>query len=305
MLTSILDVAPIVMMIGIGVLLRVTGLLGKEGRLALTRIAYYVTIPTAITLSIARADITPELLLLPLLGLVVPIILVGVIYLTTPRLAQEPRLRGAMMVCMVGLVVFGYPFAELFYGVDGMARLALYDVGNVLFIATLALWIAKRYGDSGEAAVGLQGLTNIFKSPFIYSAALGIAASLLHIEITGPIGRLLEQLAQANTPVAMMAVGSYLSLKAARPGRVAQVAAVRMLLGGALAWGLGLLVGLRGLNLVLATMAASLPVGTTPLIYAGNEGLDAEFAAAAISFTVILGAILVNVVPHMMAGLYL
>jgi len=300
-LSSLMDVAPIVMMIGIGVLLRATGLLDKQGRLVLTRIAYYVTIPTAIAVSIARAEITPQLLLLPALGFVVPVVLVALVYLTTGRLADEPELRGVMMVCMVGLVVFGYPFAQLFFGIEGMARLALYDVGNVLFIATVALWLAKRYGGSDEA-LGIRSLGNVFRSPFIYSAAVGIAASLLDIPLTGPIGSLLEQLAQANTPIAMMAVGSFLSIEAARPGRVAQVAAIRMALGGLVAFGLGWLMRLEPLNLLLATMAASLPVGTTPLIYAGNEGLDAEFAAAAISVTVVLGAVVVNVLPHWMAA---
>ena len=62
---------------------------------------------------------------------------------------------------------------------------------------------------------------------------------------------------------------------------------------------------MRGLDIVTSCAASALPCGTTALIYAGNEGLDAEFAASLISVTVILGAVLINILPHLLARAYL
>jgi len=63
--------------------------------------------------------------------------------------------------------------------------------------------------------------------------------------------------------------------------------------------------GMDGLDVVVACSAASLPAGTTALIYAGNEGLDTEFAASLISVTVIIGAALINILPHVLARIYM
>ena len=43
-LTGMLDAAPIVLLIALGALLRVTGLVTGEQRLVLTKLSYYVTI---------------------------------------------------------------------------------------------------------------------------------------------------------------------------------------------------------------------------------------------------------------------
>ena len=45
---ALLDVAPILMLIVLGVLLRVAGLIDRQSGLVLTRLAYYVTIPATI-----------------------------------------------------------------------------------------------------------------------------------------------------------------------------------------------------------------------------------------------------------------
>lgn len=316
-LEPLLDAIPLVMMIGIGVLLRVTGLVDEDSRLVLTRIGYYVTIPTAIATSIARAELTREMALLPLVGFVLPVVLVGVVYLATRHLAAQPEVRGVMLISMVGLVVFGYPFAQVFYGDGALAQVAMYDVGNVVFISTVALWLAQRYGKnglSGPSGVAPGGslpaqagkaLLAMFKSPFIWAALLGLVLAVFRVPLTGPLGGLLDRLAAANTPVVMMSVGTFLRPRAAQRGLLTRVVLIRMVLGGVLAWLIGLALGLRGLEMVIVTMAASLPVGTTPLVYAGNEGLDAELAASVISVTVVVGAVLVNVVPHLMAAIYL
>jgi len=62
---------------------------------------------------------------------------------------------------------------------------------------------------------------------------------------------------------------------------------------------------MRGLDLIAACTASALPTGTTILVYATNEGLDAELAASLISITVLLGAVVINVLPLILQGFYL
>lgn len=301
---SLADVAPLLMLIGIGVVLRITRIVDDDSRMVLTRVGYYVTIPVAILTSIAKAQLTPSMLFLPLIGLALPVTLSGVIYLCTPGLAQQRATRGTMLIAMVGLVVFGYPFAQIFYGDAGLARMAMYDVGNVLYISTAAWWLAQSYGKRGRQGT-LISLLAILKSPFIWAAFIGVAVAIFKLPLTGPIGNLLDRLAAANTPVVMIAVGTFLRPKLAQGRLVGLVVLVRMILGGVLGWLAALLLGLRGLDIVIVTLAATLPVGTTPLIYSSTEGLDPELAASIISTTVVIGAVIINILPHLLAGVYL
>ena len=314
-MSGVLDALPILLLIGLGVLLRLVGLIDTRSGLVLTRLAYYVTIPAAIFTGIGRSAFSPSLLFFPALGLALPAVLAAIIWLTTRRIADKPALRGVMMSGMVLLGVFGYPFLDLFFGGDGLARMALYDVGNSIYAGTAALWLAQRYG--AQARRGPQsdgappssrpssGLRKVLTSPVMLAAALGVLVSVYQLRLPAPAADLLNRLTAANTPLAMIAVGVFVRPRASHAGLMAQYMLVRLLLGGLLGWAAALAMGMGGLDIVVACTASTLPMGTTTLIYAGNEGLDPEFAASLISITVILGALLINVLPHVLAAAYL
>ncbi len=303
---ALLDVAPILMLIVLGVLLRVAGLIDRQSGLVLTRLAYYVTIPATIFTSIARSQLSTSMLFLPAIGFALPTFLAGLAYLLTRGIADRPELRGVMLVAMVVLGVFGYPFFQLFFGEEGLARMAMYDVGNSLYAGTLALWLAQRFGANHQAAgSGRLVWHKVMTSSVLWAAVLGVLATVLKVPVKGPVGDFLDRLAMANTPLAMIAVGVFVRPKAVYVSLMAQFVFLRMGLGALLGWLIALALGLRGLDVVTAGAASALPCGTTALIYAGNEGLDAEFAASLISVTVIIGAVLINVLPRLFAQVYL
>lgn len=300
-MNAVIDAAPILLLIGVGFLVRQTGLVDEKGALTLTRLAYHVTIPSAIAVSIARVDLVPELFLLPLIAAVLPAILAGVMYLTTRRLADQPQQRGVLLVAMVNLGVFAFPFMELFFGADGLARIALYDLGNAFYAGLLATYFATHFGHGSTR----PSPRRVLSSPLLLAALCGVVLSLLDVPLTGVLGSLLDRLAGANTPLAMMAVGMFLRPNRAQGGLVLQFIGIRMILGGLLGWALARLLGLEGLDLIVASVGSSLPAGTTSLVLAGAEGLDTGLAAALVSSSLIVGIVLVNTLPHVLAALYL
>lgn len=302
---TLLDASPILLLIALGIILRAVGIVTNDSRLVLTRLAYYVTIPAAIFASVSRAGLTAEVLLLPLIGFFLPILLAGLVYVTTRRLAGRPELRGVMLISMVVLGVFAYPFFELFFGAEGLARVAVYDAGNGLFLGTVALWLAKAFSPNRRGNPQRISLFQALGSPILLAGVLGLVVSATKLSVPAPLAGFFDRLAAANTPVAMIAVGTFLRPRRSHGILVAQVVLIRMLLGGLLGWAIGRAVGLDGLNLLTATTASALPTGTTSLIYASNEGLDAEFAASVVSFTVLIGAVMINILPLFLAKVYL
>jgi len=302
MLSSVGDALPVVLLIGIGVVARLSGLVDEKGALTFTRLAYHVTIPAAIAVSIARSELVPQLFLLTLVGALLPALLAGIMYLSTRRLEQQPRQRGVLLVAMVVLGVFAFPFMELFFGREGLARIALYDTGNALYAGTLATHFARRFGGrEREPLLSWRALT----SPLLIAAVGGVALSTLDVPLTGVFGSLLDRLAAANTPMSMMAVGMFLRPNRAQGSLVLQFIAVRMLLGGFLGWAMASLLGMRGLDLIVATVGSSLPAGTTAVVLAGAEGLDTSLAASIVSSSLLVGIVLINVLPLVLAGVYL
>lgn len=300
-MNAVIDAVPILLLIGVGFLVRQTRLVDEKGALTLTRLAYHVTIPSAIAVSIARVDLVPELFLLPLIAAVLPAVLAGIMYVTTRRLAGQPQQRGVLLVAMVILGVFAFPFMELFFGADGLARIALYDLGNAFYAGLLATYFARHFGH-GSSRISLR---RVLSSPLLLAALCGVALSALDVPLTGALGSLLDRLAGANTPLAMMAVGMFLRPNRAQSGLVLQFIGIRMILGGLLGWALARLLGLDGLDLIVASVGSSLPAGTTSLVLAGAEGLDTSLAAALVSSSLIVGIVLVNTLPHLLAALYL
>jgi predicted permease len=296
------DAVPILLLIGVGVLVRQTGLIDEKGALSVTRLAYHVTIPSAICVSIARSTLAPELFFLPLIAAILPAILAGIMYLTTRRLKDQPRQRGVLLVAMVILGVFAFPFMELFFGTDGLARIALYDMGNAFYAGILATYFARHFGNQSSRKISLR---RVFSSPLLFAALAGVTLSLFRVSLSGVLGSLLDRLAGANTPLAMMAVGMFLRPSRAQGGLVLQFIGIRMLLGGLLGWALAILFGLQGLDLIVATVGSSLPAGTTALVLSGAEGLDTSLAAALVSSSLVVGIVLVNTLPLLLAAVYM
>lgn len=305
MLTSqLVQALPVLLLIVVGVLVRAGGLVDRASRLTLTRLVYYVTIPAAIFSSISRSELSLALLALPVIGFLLPCALAGVMYAATRHIADQPARRGVLLVAMVVLAVFAYPFFEVYYGLDGLAHMAMFDVGNALFAGTVALWLAAHFGQNGDRRQSI-GWRKMLTSPLLVAAVAGIGVSLSDVTLRGPLWEALELLRAANTPLAMIAVGSFLEPQAAHLGLIARYVGVRMVLGGVAGLGLALLLGLDGLGVVTACVGSAMPAGTTALVYAGTEGLDTEFAASLISGTLLVGVVVIALLPLLLAGVYM
>ena len=181
--------------------------------------------------------------------------------------------------------------------------MAMFDVGNALFAGTVALLLAAHFGQIGDRRQSI-GWRKMLTSPLLVAAVAGIGMSLSDVTLRGPLWEALELLRAANTPLAMIAVGSFLEPQAAHLGLIARYVGVRMVLG---AWrgSPGALLGLDGLGVVTACVGSAMPAGTTALVYAGTEGLDTEFAASLISGTLLVGVVVIALLPLLLAGVYM
>ena len=151
---------------------------------------------------------------------------------------------------------YGIPFNQFAFGPEGVARAAVYFVGNSVLANTLAVYIAS----SGHANVR-NSLVAVAKMPLAYAAVLGLLFNVMHWSTPEPLTRVLDLAAAAALPVMLVNLG--LELARARvedyDWRVFLATGLKLLVTPVVALGLAAVMGLQGLTRSVAVLEASMP----------------------------------------------
>ena len=174
------------------------------------------------------------------------------------------------------------------YGQEGISRLAAFDLGNSLMANSYGYYLAGCYGD--KPPCGFQhSLKRVLALPVLWAGFTGLAVNLSGVQLPSFALKLLEPLGAANTPLAMLTLGSFLQLRYSNWKPMMFAVALRMGIGFALGQLMVFLAHLQGLERVAVGMGAAMPIGLVVLVYAASEGMDAEFAAGTISLSILTG----------------
>lgn len=292
------DFLPILLFIATGIVLRRVGVLAEADGRGLSRLVLYLTLPAVSFTALYRAELDASLFLLSLLGVMIPLVLIGVAYGVAGWLGLEPAEKG-VFICnasVTNLGFFLFPIFQQLYGFEGLARLAIYDVGNAIIAYMVSYGIARHYG--GRLREGTAFTMNwraIATSPGLWAVALGLSANLSGLVIPAPVTDALETAAGANVLLVMLALGYYVTPRLDQPRLVLLSITIKMFGGLALGLAAAAIFQLDGLSRVVVIMAPAMPTGMTTLIYAVNEGLNTRLAAVIISASIIVGFVLVVV----------
>lgn len=132
---------------------------------------------------------------------------------------------------------------------------------------------------------------HISTMPMIWACVLGIALNLAHLQVPGLLKEMLDALAVANAPLAMLTLGLFVQLRVPNWRPALMAAGLRMGLGWLVGQGFVRLLGLGGVDQVVIGVGAAMPIGVLALIHSSTEGLDTELAAAALSLSIVVGAV--------------
>ncbi|HRW73075.1 AEC family transporter [Ottowia sp.] len=214
------------------------------------------------------------------------LIITGVAWHARRRGAGWPdAAMGALVAAFPNSGFMGVPLILALLGQGGvgpvMGTLIIDLVVTTSLCIGLSQWgAADEHGAARAVGRALQGM---LRNPMPWSILLGAAAGALGLQLWGPLGKTVQLLADAASPVALFTIGAVLArsqfqMVALANGRhgprdVGVIAFTKLLVHPALVWGLGSL-AVRGGWLVEAmllplVLAAALPA-------AGNVSLLAE-----------------------------
>lgn len=272
-----------------GVILPKAGVLKSEHADVLFRVVFNVTLPALAFLSVANAPLSRDSALLPVTALLVNLSCLGAAYLCSRIAGDENRAAGTLRLG-TGIInmVFIFPFILGSLGQPALADAVLFDLGNAIFVATVATSIAIRYGHVSslrfrDAALRLLG------TPLFLALALAIIFNLGDLRVPVPVTNTLSPLGATTIPLTIVALGLSFNLSGLR-GRMPFVAILLrmpfgLLVGAATVW----LFGIEGTTAIVVLVSAAAPIGFSAVTLASVAKLNVEQAAAAVSLSVLLG----------------
>lgn len=302
--------APIFLLIGLGLVLRRQGFASEEFFRNLNRLIYWVALPALLFIKTASA--LPALdaavgIIITLLGSMLVCIAAG--YLLAWRLRLNQRATASFVqgayrgnIAFVGLPVTLYALASVGRGtpeVEALVLLALapvipvYNVAAVIVLAG-ATPAASRPGGQQLAAV----LRGIATNPLIIACLAGLAVAYSGLVLPEALTRTLDLLGELALPGALLAMGAGLRLRAIRTGGIAATAAslVKVLVAPLTGWLIARLIGLTGPPLMIALLLLAMPTAVASYVMAQAMGADDTLASSIVMISTLLAIPVLSVI---------
>ncbi len=204
-------------------------------------------------------------------------------------------------------VMLGVPLVRLAFGEAGLAVLLTIIAMHALIllsVATLMLEFARAMAPGADAPVRsrlgrlLAALRPALRSALVHPVVLpiiaGVAWSLLHLGLPGPIDAALKLMASAATPMCLVLLGASLAQYGISAGwsAVAALSALKNLLHPLVAYVAGRwLFGLDTLTLSVLTIAAGLPIGANVYLLAQRYRVELPIVSGAVSLSTVVGGV--------------
>ena len=215
-------------------------------------------------------------------GYLLVTLVVGLVALVAARRQDQPTRRAMIASVVVGNNGnFGLPIALLALGRPGLDQAVVIFVTSLVVMYTVGPALLGSHGGMADAVL------TVVKLPVAWALGAGLIVRTAGVTLPVGVARGVELLAQSAIPMVLIALGLQLgqrsSLRLTAPVLVAS--GVRVVVLPVLATGLGLLLGLRGLELSSLILACAMPTAVNAFMLAREYGSNPELVASVVALT--------------------
>lgn len=282
---------PIFVYFLIGFLLRYLGLANREHAAFLFRLGFYVTLPALVFLAIAEAELTSRTILLPIAGITVNLscAIAAIFYVRITKL-HNYRAGAVVLGASIMNTLFVFPFVLSVMGKSALAEAILFDLGNAVFVGTLAYSISLYYGNA-EAESATYYFLKTARAPIFMAVAAALIVNTLQLSVPAVANNVLSPLGSATIPLVLIGVGISFSTAGLSAHLTVATLLLRMLLGMIVGVVTVWAFGFAGVTAAAVILLAAAPIGFNTVALASIGKLDTEQAAAALSISVAIGMV--------------
>lgn len=209
--------------------------------------------------------------------------------LLIPRLVSDNPKRGVLVqgICRSNFIFFGMPMAATLYG-GASAGIASLMVGVVVPLVNMTSVIALEYF-RGKRPNYPKILKGILVNPIIIGGLLGMLFAFSGLRLPRFLEQFVFEVAEIATPLALIILGGSVTFSSVRTNLKPLVLGVvnRLVVVPAIGLTVSILVGYRGLELVLLMSMFASPAAVSSYTMAQQMEGDAELAGQLVVFTTV------------------
>jgi predicted permease len=227
-------IAPVLLMLGVGIACRKTGALKKSGIDGLKAVVVNVFLPAVLIKAFYQADYSPRIAIVAAAMFIVCIAALALGFSAKKLLRSDARTLPFLMTGFEAGML-GYALYALLFG--SVTPFATVDLGQVLFVFTVYFTLLKK----GEGGTLKSSLKAMIISPVIISIAVGVAigASGLGQRMAGTaageiVQNVLDFVSAPTAAVILLVVGFELEFKKSALARALAAVGVRLVIMAAL-----------------------------------------------------------------------
>ncbi|MDB5839173.1 MAG: family transporter [Herminiimonas sp.] len=253
----------------------------------LEKMVYYVLFPTLLFYSTSRStlDFSVTGKLLPVtIAVIVSGIVLG--WLARPLFTAPPRaFESGVQTAFRFNSYIGLAVASRLGGDQGTSMMALI-MGFAIPMCNMAAVHALVHRSGGL-------LKELAKNPLLIATACGLAFNLAGLKVPDVLGITMSRMGNASIALGLIMVGAGLRLSGLQEakGLAAYFIAVKLIALPAIAFALGLWIGLSPLQMQIAVMFGALPTAPSAYVLAARLGGNAPFVAFIVSAGTILSVV--------------
>lgn len=288
LITSFNTVAPLLIMMAVGVILNRTKVVPKNVFLIMNRVVYYVGLPCLIFSNLIKergaSSDDWQVLALSLGGTAVLFVTAWIVF---PFFIKNPKRRGAITQACIRSndTIFALTVASTMLG-EGNYGLTIFVAAVTATLYNLCSILTLEMNRGGKINM-LSFLKNLATNPVILAVIAGYLFNWIGWDLPGVLSKPITHFANMVPPVGFLALGGILSIQSLRTDRKALVfiLLMKLVLIPCLMIGIAVLLGFRGLRLLTIILIFAAPTAMSSYALASALGSDAELAGEAVAVT--------------------
>ncbi|MGN0317097.1 MAG: AEC family transporter [Lachnospira sp.] len=328
------SVLPVILLVALGYFLKKTNLFTKEFLRVGNKTVFRLLIPALLFTNIAEINNFSELNVDALIYVLIAILIIIAAAFILSLSIKDKRQKGVILQCTFrsNFSLIGIPLAQLMAGDAGVrcaALISAFSIPIFNIVAVIALSIFIDSPDSTDASVSPNDrikkiITNIVKNPLIISVLLGVLVilitpviNMLPASVLDLLSRfnfiktVLDYLAKASTPVALLVLGGLFELNVIKDLKTQIIKGClgRLIIAPSIGVGGAVLLQLLGVvnfdNSVYAVFVALFctPVAVSSAVMAEEMNNDGQLASQLVVWTTLLSALIIFFIVVMLKAL--
>ncbi|MGL5818911.1 MAG: AEC family transporter [Phycicoccus sp.] len=300
-------VVPVVLLLGLGWLLRRWFLTDPAVWSGLEWLGYRLFTPALFVGAIAATDLDAVPAGPLLVSLVTPVLVTTAVVIATWRAlrADGPRVTSLLQGSIRLNTYVGLLLASALYGDEGLATFALACAIMVPLVNLVSVVALARYGDGGPGGRRPTLWRELLTNPFLQGCGGGLALGLLGVDLPGPVAVWLGQLAAPAVACGTLVAGAALTfrLRVRDAVDIGVVTVIKLAMLPLAAAGIAVSLGVTGAVLGAVVIVCALPSAPSAFVLAGRMGGDTRLMASITGVQTVLAIVTVPLVIEAVAGL--